>query len=82
MVDLFLISVCECVTNVHVYMYSFMEIYNELVRDLLIPAVQRNAMHGLKVRQHPKHGPYVESKLFFSLYVCPMYMCMYQPSSS
>jgi hypothetical protein len=37
-----------------------MEIYNEMVRDLLLPA-QKNAAHRLKVRKHPKHGPYVEN---------------------
>ena len=41
---------------------SFMEIYNEMVRDLLLPA-HKYAANRLKVRQHPKHGPYVESKL-------------------
>ncbi|CAI8044186.1 Kinesin-like protein Klp98A, partial [Geodia barretti] len=39
---------------------SFMEIYNEMVRDLLLPA-HKYAANRLKVRQHPKHGPYVES---------------------
>ena len=40
-----------------------MEIYNEMVRDLLVPLHrQKGATHGLRVRQHPKHGPYVESK--------------------
>ena len=61
---------------------SFMEIYNEMVRDLLLPAVQRNAMHGLRVRQHPKHGPYVESE---SMLVCPYVVkskkvCVHVPS--
>jgi kinesin family protein 1 len=35
---------------------SYMEIYNEKVRDLLNPKSQG----GLKVREHPVLGPYVE----------------------
>jgi len=36
---------------------SYMEIYNEKVRDLLNPA---NSTHSLRVREHPVLGPYVE----------------------
>ncbi|KAK2141557.1 hypothetical protein LSH36_1080g00009 [Paralvinella palmiformis] len=39
--------------------YSMMEIYNEQVRDLLNPASLK-VKGGLKVRQHPKQGFYVE----------------------
>ena len=45
-----------------------MEIYNERVRDLLRPSSSkhRGQVHGqeqrytLKVREHPKDGPYVQ----------------------
>ena len=36
---------------------SFMEIYNEHVRDLLVPQTKQV---NLKVRNHPSTGPYVE----------------------
>lgn len=36
---------------------SYLEIYNERVKDLLGPA---NAVHGLRVREHRTLGPYVE----------------------
>lgn len=46
---------------------SFMEIYNEKVRDLLEdyrPAAQssspRRNHHRMRVREHPKFGPYVQ----------------------
>lgn len=35
---------------------SYMEIYNEKIRDLLSPACG----HALRVREHPSTGPYVE----------------------
>ena len=41
-----------------------MEIYNERVKDLLAHAVsgtEHTAGHKLKVREHPKDGPYVEN---------------------
>ncbi|XP_041460234.1 kinesin-like protein KIF28P isoform X3 [Lytechinus variegatus] len=38
--------------------YSMLEIYNEQVRDLLNPA--SNKKGGLKIREHPKKGFYVE----------------------
>lgn len=43
---------------------SYMEIYNEKVRDLLqVSAADKSQqLHKLKVREHPKEGPYVESK--------------------
>ncbi|XP_013392801.1 kinesin-like protein KIF28P [Lingula anatina] len=39
--------------------FSMLEIYNEQVRDLLTPAKQQQK-GGLKVRQHPKSGFYVD----------------------
>jgi kinesin family protein 1 len=42
----------------HTVEVSFMEIYNETVKDLLVP--KNNKKGGLKVRNHPKTGPYVE----------------------
>ncbi|XP_067682675.1 uncharacterized protein [Haliotis asinina] len=40
---------------------SYLEIYNERVRDLLMtPMVGQVERHTLKVREHPKEGPYVE----------------------
>jgi kinesin family protein 16B len=35
---------------------SYLEIYNERVKDLL----KKNSSHNLKVREHPSQGPYVE----------------------
>ncbi|KAK3094106.1 hypothetical protein FSP39_024188, partial [Pinctada imbricata] len=40
---------------------SYFEIYNERVRDLLRPGLTRgNENYTLKVREHPKEGPYVQ----------------------
>jgi hypothetical protein len=41
-----------------------LEIYNEKVRDLLRPAKGKD-QYNLKVREHPKEGPYVQGN------VCP-----------
>ena len=38
---------------------SYLEIYNERVGDLLRPAKGREKFN-LKVREHPKEGPYVQ----------------------
>lgn len=38
---------------------SYMEVYNEKVRDLLCPGTGKS-QHSLRVREHPKDGPYVE----------------------
>ncbi|KAJ8673467.1 hypothetical protein QAD02_004729 [Eretmocerus hayati] len=37
---------------------SFLEIHNERVRDLLRP--EQTMSHSLRVREHPKRGPYVQ----------------------
>ena len=43
--------------------FSYLEIYNEKVRDLLRPQHKPGkATHTLKVREHPKEGPYVQGK--------------------
>ena len=42
---------------------SFLEIYNERVRDLLRPPMKGRPVHSLKVREHPKEGPYVQGEL-------------------
>ena len=50
------------------FIISYMEIYNEKVRDLLkAPLITKTppssqGSHNLKVREHPRDGPYVESK--------------------
>ncbi|XP_050738525.1 kinesin-like protein KIF16B [Eriocheir sinensis] len=38
---------------------SYLEIYNERVKDLLRTGAQ-NSTHSLRVREHPKLGPYVQ----------------------
>lgn len=39
---------------------SYFEVYNEHVRDLLVPAVPGAAPHYLKIRESPTNGPYVK----------------------
>lgn len=51
--------------------FSFLEIYNEKVRDLLVDEASSGDGSGrsLRIREHPKKGPYVqgkESKSFIS----------------
>lgn len=41
------------------YPLSFLEIYNERVRDLLSRGEQKKRV-SLRVREHPEKGPYVE----------------------
>ena len=41
---------------------SYLEIYNERVKGLLASSTSTNDTgHKLKVREHPKDGPYVEN---------------------
>jgi len=39
---------------------SYLEIYNEKVKDLLNFNPKKTSSHNLKVREHPTQGPYVE----------------------
>ncbi len=41
-------------------LHSYLEIYNERVRDLLRRKMAKT--YNLRVREHPKEGPYVEGK--------------------
>ena len=41
---------------------SYLEIYNERVRDLL-KSSSGKAAHTLRVREHPKNGPYVQVRI-------------------
>ena len=43
---------------------SYLEIYNERVRDLLRDKNQNQSQLNLKVREHPKDGPYVQGILW------------------
>lgn len=50
---------------------SYLEIYNERVGDLLRPAKGREKFN-LKVREHPKEGPYVQGMLKDWIYLNPI----------
>ncbi len=50
--------------------HSYFEIYNEKVRDLLRPASPSGEKRTLKVREHPKSGPYVQGKTTWLHYFC------------
>lgn len=53
-------TICPLTSN-FILEFSYMEIYNEKVRDLLQPMPGRDQqLHSLRVREHPKEGPYVE----------------------
>ena len=54
------VTVCVC--------DSYMEIYNERVRDLL-RTTSHSDRYTLRVREHPKDGPYVQG-MQYSLCVC------------
>uniref|UniRef100_A0A8C4KW93 Kinesin-like protein n=1 Tax=Dromaius novaehollandiae TaxID=8790 RepID=A0A8C4KW93_DRONO len=43
----------------HFFLFSFLEIYNERVRDLLKQSDQKKP-YTLRVREHPETGPYVQ----------------------
>ncbi len=46
-----------------IFSCSYMEIYNERVRDLLNHGGSSGSkVHSLRVREHPTEGPYVEGK--------------------
>ena len=52
--------------------FSMLEIYNEQVRDLQVP-IKKHQHEGLKIRQHPKLGFYVEGLKVIRLHV----LCVY-----
>lgn len=43
------------------FLFSFLEIYNERVRDLLKQS-DRKKPYTLRVREHPETGPYVQGE--------------------
>ena len=49
-----------------------LEIYNEQVRDLQVP-IKKHQHEGLKIRQHPKLGFYVEGLKVIRLHVFCVY---------
>lgn len=47
------------------FIFSYLEIYNEKVKDLLDISAEdasNNKKSPLKVREHPKKGPYVQGE--------------------
>ena len=66
-----------------VFLHSYMEIYNEKVRDLLDTSSSKSAVHNLKIREHPKDGPYVESMLVHytgtkTMYQSTQWHCLFE----
>ncbi|ESP02924.1 hypothetical protein LOTGIDRAFT_110616, partial [Lottia gigantea] len=53
------VEACEDEQTTFKIEISYLEIYNERVRDLLKPGFT-NEKYTLKVREHPKDGPYVQ----------------------
>lgn len=57
-----LLVIIHVVRNVDEFCFSYLEIYNERVRDLLKPS---SSAGGLRVREHPRLGPYVQGTADF-----------------
>lgn len=53
------------------FSFSYLEIYNERVRDLL--RRKSSKTNNLRIREHPKEGPYVEGKITLSVLHCIFY---------
>ena len=53
---------------------SYLEIYNERVKDLLT----KNSSHNLKVREHPSQGPYVQV-FNVNIFLCSTQVISYDP---
>uniref|UniRef100_A0A8C0HDI8 Kinesin-like protein n=1 Tax=Chelonoidis abingdonii TaxID=106734 RepID=A0A8C0HDI8_CHEAB len=51
-----------CETTFYLLFFSFLEIYNERVRDLLKQSNQKKP-YTLRVREHPETGPYVQGEI-------------------
>ena len=56
-----------------------MEIYNEKVRDLLGAQPGGKVQHSLRVREHPKEGPYVEGNGLYHKHRCTTHSVWGQP---
>ena len=48
--------------------YSYLEIYNERVRDLLRDPDDKSEKPSLKIREHPKDGPYVQGNRTYAYF--------------
>lgn len=53
------------------FSFSYLEIYNERVRDLL--RRKSSKTNNLRIREHPKEGPYVEGKNTLIISHCIFY---------
>lgn len=53
------------------FSFSYLEIYNERVRDLL--RRKSSKTNNLRIREHPKEGPYVEGKNTLIVLHCIFY---------
>lgn len=62
MLSLFFFFFKLCIFNIlFFFLFSFLEIYNERVRDLLKQS-DRKKPYTLRVREHPETGPYVQGE--------------------
>lgn len=69
------IAACPDDNVTHRIDISYFEIYNERVRDLLQPdLLKNNENYSLKIREHPKEGPYVKGETFFCVGVNSIFL--------
>ena len=56
------------ITRIYRVETSMIEIYNEHVRDLFNPENPLNNKGGLKIRENPETGPYIEGTVLINLF--------------